>query len=154
MSENLNKLYTIIQINGELNNSKPSDLKLLERELYVDNAGNLLYGDTNGNPKQINADKANKATWADNLGSEESLAFITNSGIRLGSINIGSKYINGQYDNTRKVDMLNFNIQDSIFNEGQITNLNTLTIKEDMWGTELPTDNLQHGRVFFLVSEQ
>lgn len=154
MSENLNKLYTIIQINGELNSSKPSDLKLLERELYLDNAGNLLYGDTNGNPKQINADKANKATWADNLGFENGLAFITNARIRLGSINIGPRHIDGQYNNTGKVDMFNFNIQDSIFNEGQITNLNTMTLNNDMWGTKLPTDNLQHGRVFFLVSEE
>lgn len=151
MSENLNKLYTIIQINGELNNSKPSDLKLLERELYIDNLGNLLYGDINGNPKQINADKANKATWADNLGSENGLAYISDSDIRLGNINIDSEIMDGN----NKVALQNFNINDSIFNQGNITALNTMTIiKESMWGTKLPTDNLQHGRVFFLVSEE
>ena len=153
MSEN--KLYTTIQINGELELKIPvSDVSLLERELYIDTEGNLYCGNTSGKPIiHINANKANHATKADNLGNSD-LPFSIDNVKGIASLN--GLVFNELHEiiGSGIVSMKDFSLKDSSFANGTITNLNTMTLNSDMWGTKLPTDNLQHGRVFFLVSEE
>lgn len=163
MSDN-KKLYTIIQINGELQGPKPADLKLLERELYIDDQGYLWFGDKNEIPQQINANKANEANVAMNVGNAESFFQYDNDrkeifiGKNLGitqytDLNEKSFIIMQGYGSTNGPIIDNFKINNSELKDISVKNLTNLTLRDDMWGTSLPTDNLEHGRVFFLVNE-
>lgn len=153
MSENLNKLYTIIQINGELEKSKPNDLKLSERELYVDKESNLYYGNVSGEPIQINANKANESTISLNLGKEQ-LPFKINNDKSNPSADLnGLVFSDKQIDGSRVDSMKNFSLNDSTFTRGNISDLNSMTLSDDMWGVELPKGTQPHGKVFFLVSQ-
>lgn len=149
----VNKLYTIIQINGELEKSKPNDLKLSERELYVDKESNLYYGNITGEPIQINANKANESTMSINLGKEQLPFKINNDKSNptadLNGLVFTDKQINGSNVNSMK----NFSLNDSTFTGGSILNLNNMTLSEDMWGVELPKGTQSHGKVFFLISQ-
>lgn len=160
MSDN-KKLYTIIQINGELQGPKPADLKLLERELYIDDQGYLWFGDKNEIPQQINSNKANEANVAMNVGNAESFFQYDNNrkeitiGKNLGITSHldldGNTVIVLQGDGNPIID--NFKMNNSQLKDISIKDLTNLTLTEDMWGTSLPQENLEHGRVFFLVNE-
>lgn len=153
-----NILYTPIQINGEL--STPIDssaLKLLERELFVDNKGNLYFGNMNGTATQVNANKANLATVANNLGVQDSTFMLDNDSLtgKLGSIQL----IHDEENALTTLDGLGtilkqFQLNSSNVNECRLNEVKNMTLSKDVWGTKLPTDNLQHGRIFFLVSEE
>lgn len=156
-----NILYTPIQINGEL--SRPVDsstLNLLERELFIDNQGNLYFGNMNGTATQINADKANVATLANNLGSNNDTFILDNINQtgKLGSVQIShdKEQMLSTFDGLGTI-LKQFQLNSSNLNNCRINSVQTMTLsegKDKMWGTELPTDNLQHGRIFFLVSEE
>lgn len=148
----MSKLYTPIQINGELFNPvTPKDLELYERELYIDREGNLYFGNASGAATQINANKAKEAALAYNLGNEESFFQFDNvsKAARIADIKITS---NGKIEgNNTAINA--FTITNSALNNSNISGLQNLILSANMWGTALPTTNLEHGRVFFLVNE-
>ena len=153
-----NILYTPIQINGELSNPiDSSSLKLLERELFVDNKGNLYFGNMNGTATQINANKANLANVANNLGMQDSTFMLDNDSLtgKLGSIQLTHDEKNAltTLDGLGTI-LKQFQLNSSNVNECRLNEVKNMTLSKDVWGTKLPTDNLQHGRVFFLVSEE
>lgn len=153
-----NIVYTPIQINGELSTQvDASTLKLLERELFIDRQGNLYFGNMNGTATQINANKANSATVANNLGSQDSTFMLDNDSLtgKLGSIQLTHDEENAlsTLDGLGTI-LKQFQLNSSNVNACRLNDIKNMTLSSDVWGTKLPTDNLQHGRVFFLVSEE
>ena len=153
-----NILYNPIQINGELSTPiDSSSLKLLERELFVDNKGNLYFGNMNGTATQVNANKANLANVANNLGMQDSTFMLDNDSLtgKLGSIQLthDEKTALTTLDGLGTI-LKQFQLNSSNVNECRLNEIKNMTLSKDVWGTKLPTDNLQHGRIFFLVSEE
>lgn len=160
-----NKLYTSIQINGELFSTTDVDkLKLLERELFVDNKNNLWFG-KNGKATQVNAKECESSILSINLGNSESV-FRINNDDKTANLN-GLKFIENKEGNvvSKEIDasevtsLNNFKLKQSsfengTFNNGDILQLNNMTLAENkMWGTEIPSNDVVHGQLFFLVSE-
>lgn len=155
-----NKLFVPIQINGEL--SKATNIKtltLLERELYIDNEGNLYYGNVGGSPLKVKAKSAEISDVATNVGNSGSFVQVTQSAQEMfaGILHIlndsSDTVLKKRSGNSGSVKLEGLIFDSGVVNASNITDLKYVTLNSNMWGTNLPTSDLVDGRLFFQVSE-
>lgn len=159
MSTEDNILNIPIQINGTLANEPiPEDLNLLDRELFLTNTGDLLYG------KEIDGSTTVNHITPQKLGGEGNLAEIDNTldspKHRIGAVETHQqgKGKNAIYTSTSndKHTFNNFKFESSTSNNGKVTSLNKLTLSNTenntVWGNILPL-KAEPYQVFFKIND-